>query len=144
LAGAEAEYRKLIELVPDYAWARSYLAKTLLAEGKPEAALAMAEQESEEANRLDILPIVLHAAGRVTEANEALKTLISKFADSDAYYVAMNYAYRNDRDRALQWLERAYKQKDNGFVEIVGEPLFKNLKDDSRFKAFLKKMTLPE
>lgn len=35
-AAAEAEYRKLIELVPDYAWAHGYLAKTLLAEGKPE------------------------------------------------------------------------------------------------------------
>lgn len=56
----------------------------------------------------------------------------------------MNYAYRNDRDLALQWLERAYKQKDIGFVEIVSEPLFKNLANDSRFKAFLKKMNLPE
>jgi tetratricopeptide (TPR) repeat protein len=44
-AAAETEYRKLIELVPDYALARAYLAKTLLAEGKPEAALVMAEQE---------------------------------------------------------------------------------------------------
>src|SRR5256885_187150 len=32
-ADAEAAYRKLIELAPDYAWARGYLAKTLLAEG---------------------------------------------------------------------------------------------------------------
>src|SRR5216684_3251372 len=129
-AAAETEYRKLIELAPDYAWARAYLAKTLLAEGKPEAALAMAEEESDEANRLDILPIVLHAAGRQAEADEALKALIAKFADSDAYFVAMTYAYRDDHDLALQWLERAYKQKDSGFVEIVGEPLFKNLAAD--------------
>jgi len=142
--GAETEYRKLIELVPDYAWARGYLAKTLLAEGKPEAALAMAEKETDEANRLDVLPIVLHATGRIAEADEALKTLASKFADSDAYYVAMNYAYLDDHDRALQWLERAYQQKDNGFVEIAGEPLFKNLASDPRFKAFLRKMNLPK
>jgi len=141
---AEAEYRKLIELAPDYAWARGYLAKTLLAQGNPNAALATAEKEGDEANRLDILPIVLHAAGRVAEADVALKALISKFADSDAYYVAMNYAYRDDHEHALEWLERAYRQKDSGFVEIAGEPLFKNLANDPRYKAFLKKMNLPE
>jgi TolB-like protein/Flp pilus assembly protein TadD len=143
-AAAETEYRKLLELVPDYAWARGYLAKTLLAESKAEAALAMAEQEADEANRLDVLPIVLQAAGRQAEADEALKALATKYADSDAYYVAMNYAYRDDHDLALHWLERAYQQKDAGFVEIVGEPLFKNLANDPRYKAFLRKMKLPE
>ena len=143
-AAAEAEYRKLIELAPDFAWARAYLAKTLLAESKTEAALAMAEEESDEANRLDVLPIVLRAAGRQAEADEALKALAAKYADTDAYYVAMNYAYRDDHDLALQWLERAYKQKDAGFVEIVGEPFFKNLAADPRYKAFLRKMNLPE
>ena len=56
----------------------------------------------------------------------------------------MNYAYRGDHDLALQWLERAYKQRDSGFVEIVGEPLFKNLASDPRYTAFLRKMNLPE
>jgi TolB-like protein len=143
-ADAEAAYRKLIELAPSFVWTREYLARTLLAEGKPEAALAMAQQESNEGDRLDILPIVLQAVGRQVEADEALKTLITKFADSDAYDVAMNYAYRNDHDLALQWLERAYKQKDIGFIEIVGEPLFKNLENDPRYKVFLRKMNLPE
>jgi len=104
----------------------------------------MAQQESDEADRLDILPMVLQAAGRHAEADEALKALATKYADSDAYYVAMNYAYRDDHDLALQWLERAYRQKDTGFVEIIGEPLFKNLANDARYKAFLHKMKLPE
>jgi hypothetical protein len=56
----------------------------------------------------------------------------------------MAYAYRNDRDLAIEWLERAYSRKDDGFVTIVGEPLFKNLKDDPRFKALLRKANLPE
>ena len=143
-AAAETEYRKLIELVPDYAWVHGYLAKTLLAEGKPEAALAMAQQEGDEATRLDILPIVLQAAGRHAEADEALKALATKYADTDAYFVAMTYAYRDDRDLSLQWLERAYQQKEGAFIEIVGEPLFKNLANDPRYKAFLRKMNLPE
>ena len=78
------------------------------------------------------------------EADEALKALTTKYADTDAYFVAMNYAYRDDHDLALQWLERAYLQKDGGFVEIVGEPLFRNLANDPRYKAFLRKMNLPQ
>ena len=39
----------------------------------------------------------------------------------------MNYAYRNEKELALQSLERAYVQKDAGLVEIIGEPLLRNL-----------------
>jgi hypothetical protein len=56
----------------------------------------------------------------------------------------MTYAYRGDHDLAFQWLDRAYQQKDRSLEEILGEPLFKNLASDPRFKAFLRKMNLPE
>jgi TolB-like protein/Tfp pilus assembly protein PilF len=142
-ADADATYRRLLELAPDFLLARSLLGKTLLAEGKPEAALAMLQQDDEFA-RQGYLPIVLQAAGRQEESDEALKVLITKFADTKAYYVAMTYAYRGDRDLAFQWLERAYEQRDQAFREFVGERLFRTLEDDSRYKAFLKKMNLPE
>jgi hypothetical protein len=58
--------------------------------------------------------------------------------------MAMTYAYRGDRDRALESLDRSYKERDPNLVAIVGEPLFKNLADDPRYRAFLRKMNLPE
>jgi TolB-like protein/tetratricopeptide (TPR) repeat protein len=143
-AESESTYRKLLELAPDFGWTRPYLGKTLLAQGKPEAALAMVQQEANEGSRLLFLPLVLQAVGRRAEADDALKYLIEKWADTQAFYVAQNYAYRGDHDLALQWLERAYRQKDSGLTEIVGEPLFKGLADDPRFRAFLQKMNLPE
>jgi tetratricopeptide (TPR) repeat protein len=141
---AEAEFRRLLEVAPDFPWTRWGLAKTLLAEGKPDAALAMAQQEAIEEYRLAILPIVLQAAGRKAEADEALESLTTKYAGSEAFSIATIYAYRNHPELAVQWLDRAYQQKDTGLIEIVGEPLFKNIKSDPRFKAFLKKMNLPE
>ena len=102
------------------------------------------QQDSDEGNRLTYLAVVLQAAGRQAEADEALKALIARWADTAAFYVAQTYAYRGDRDSAMQWLERAYKQKDVALGEIVGEPLFKSMADDPRFKAFLRKMKLPE
>jgi TolB-like protein len=144
LAESESMYRKSLELAPDFGWARPYLAKTLLAQDKPEAALATLQQEVDKSNRLLFLPLVLQAAGRQAEADEALKAQIARWADTGAFFVALTYAYRGDHDLAMQWLERAYKQKDAVLVEIVGEPMFKSMAGDPRYKAFLRKMKLPE
>ena len=65
------------------------LGKTLLAQGKPDAALAMVEQEADEAIGLLYLPVVLHAAGRYAEADEALKAQIAHWGDTGAFYVAL-------------------------------------------------------
>jgi tetratricopeptide (TPR) repeat protein len=143
-AESEALNRKLLELQPDFAWARYGLARTLLAQGKPDSALAVLQQEGNKGNRLQILPIILQAAGRQVEADEALEEQIAHWADTGAFYVARTYAFRGDHERSLQWLERAYKQKDPGLADLVGEHAFSNIADDPRFKAFLRKMNLPE
>ena len=143
-AEAEGVFRKLLEMDPGFPWTRACLGQALLAQGNAEAALAMIQQDPDEANRLTFLPIALQAVGRQTEADAALKAQIAQWADTGAFFVAETYAFRGDRDLALQWLERAYKQKDASLVEIVGEPLFKNLYDDPRFNTFLRKMKLPE
>ena len=141
-AESEGLYRKLLELDPRFLGTRPFLARTLLAEGKSEEALAMVLQEGDEHMRLLFLPIFLHAAGHQAEAEEALHARIRR-ADRDAsYLVAMTYAYLGERDLALQWLERAYDEKHAGLAEIVGEVLFKNLAHDPRFKTFLRKMNL--
>jgi hypothetical protein len=117
----------------------------LLQQGKAEAALAMVQQEGDEAQRLLYLPIILQANGRQAEADEALQAQIAQWADRGAVFVAQTYAYRGDHDLALQWLERAYQQKEALLsYYIVREPLLKNLADDPRYKAILRKMNLPE
>ncbi len=143
-ADAEVLYRKTLEFAPGFLWTRAYLGKTLLAEGKPEAALATVQLENDEEMRLWYVPIILQANGRKDEADEALKTLIRRFAETDAYYVATIYASRGDKDAAFQWLDRAYKQRDSGLLEILGEPLFRNITSDPRYKALLRKMNLPQ
>lgn len=140
---SEGMYRHLLELDPTWTWAHLYLSKTLLAQGKPEAALATIQQETDEGVLVAGLPILLQAAGHQAEADKALQSLIEHWGDTGAYGVALTYAYRGDHARALEWLERAFQQKDVGLAEIVGEPLFKNLADDPRFKAILRKMNLP-
>ncbi len=60
-----------------------------------------------------------------------------------AFQVAEVYAFRGDADRAFEWLERAYAQRDAGLAGIKGDVSLKNLEHDPRYVAFLKKMRLP-
>jgi hypothetical protein len=91
---------------------------------------------------LIILPVPLQDNGQRSESDSALKALVEKH--DLPYWVAANYAYRGEHDLALRWLDRAYAERDPELVWILGEHLFKNVADDPRFKAFLKKMNLPE
>jgi tetratricopeptide (TPR) repeat protein len=141
-AEAEAMYRKGTRARAGLGVLRSAIGVALLLQGKAEAAPAMVQQD--DWSRLWYLPIMLQANGRQAEADEALKALIARWADTRVVAIAMNYAYRGDNELALQWLERACQQKDAWLSGIVDEPLFKNLADDPRFKTFLRKMNLPE
>jgi tetratricopeptide (TPR) repeat protein len=137
-------YRKLLEVEPGFGTGRNYLGLALLAQGRAAEALSVVELQDDEGERLRILPIVLQAVGRRAESEEALKAQIARWAKAGAFYIAMTYAYRGNHDQAIEWLERAYKQKDSWLGTITGEQLFKSMAGDPRYKAFLRKMNLPE
>ena len=65
-------YRKLLEIAPDF-WTRPYLGKTLLAQGKPEAALAIVQQAT--AEKIDCYTFLssYKQSGVKAEADEALR-----------------------------------------------------------------------
>ena len=89
------------------------------------------------------LSLVYYAMGRMKEADDKLGELIKNNADAAAFQIAEIYAYRKDADKAFEWLERAYKQRDGGLTEIKGNPLFRSIERDERYRAFMKKMKLP-
>jgi hypothetical protein len=62
---------------------------------------------------------------------------------SGAVLVAQVYAFRNQSDKAFEWLDRAYAQRDTGLVETKVNPLLKSLHNDPRFAVLLKKLNLP-
>jgi TolB-like protein len=144
-AESERLDRSILEQQPDRIWVRAGLSATLLMQGEAQAALAMLEQEPDLGARLAWQPIILQAAGHQADADEAFKKQIEHWASEYPVAIARTYAYRGDNDRALEWLERAYRQKDSGLLVIVDEPLFKNVADDPRFKAFVRdKLKLPQ
>lgn len=46
--------------------------------------------------------------------------------------------------RGFYWLEKARAQKDIFLWTLKGDPFFKGLEGDTRYKSFLRKMNLPD
>ena len=53
------------------------------------------------------------------------------------------YSFRNEKDKAFEWLESAYNQRDGGLTDIKGDPLLRNIVKDSRYTSLLRKLKLP-
>jgi len=140
---AQPVLQKALDLNPQAAFAHANLGKILIAEEKPQQALAEIEKEPIDWEKLTDLALVYHALGREPDSNASLAELIAKHDTDSAYQIAQVYAYRGESDKSLEWLERAYKQRDSGLPDIKIDPLFKNMRRDARYIELLKKMHLP-
>jgi len=81
---------------------------------------------------------------RVKESDAALNELIKNEAELAAYQIAEAYAYRGDKDKAFEWLERARRQRDPGLGDLRKDPLLENLHSDPRWNKFLEAMGLTD
>jgi len=139
---AAATIRRLLELAPDSIGARVQLGIYLLYSGKPAEALAVVQQERDEGTRMFALPIMYWASGQRNESNAALSELQERRAASEAYGIACVHAYRGELDLAMQWLDRAYRQRDMSLALVKIDPLLHNLHGDRRYQALLRKLKL--
>lgn len=140
---AEAAYKKVAELNPQFPGARYGLGRILLEQSKPEEALAQMLKEPDPVWRDIGSALAYHAAGKKKEADTALAQCIEKYRASSAYQIAEIHAFRGEADEAFDWLERAYQQRDGGLADMKGDPLLRNIERDPRYRAFLQKMKLP-
>jgi hypothetical protein len=59
--------------------------------------------------------------------------------------VAAVYALAGDKDRAFEWLDKAYAERDGESITYLKvDPSFKNLRGDPRFAALLRRIGLPD
>lgn len=139
---AMAYFKKTLELNPQFQRAHLYLGRNYLLLGKTEMGLKEMQQENFEVFRTFGMALAYHAMGKKKEADDALKGFTERFQNDWSYLLTEIHAYRGEKDEAFMWLENAYNKKDGWLVFLKGDPLLKNLKDDNRYKAFMKKMNL--
>jgi adenylate cyclase len=143
-AEARAEFPRVVELNPAAPWAHAGLGLSYLLENKFEEAATAAQAEAGEWARLLIVSCARWGQKRVTESDAALAQLTANESETAAYQIAEVYAYRGDKDRAFEWLERARRQRDPGLASLRKDLLLPNLHDDPRWNVFLHTMGLAD
>jgi len=58
-------------------------------------------------------------------------------------WIARVYAYAQQKDKALDWLEIAYKERDSLMVNLNSSTDWVDLKEEQIFKNLLNKMKFP-
>jgi tetratricopeptide (TPR) repeat protein len=137
-----ADSKKALELNPDQWSIPDDLSRTYLLQGRPQDALPQIEHVHY-AHRVQMYALTYYALGRKKESDAALNELMMKYRASNAYEIAQVYAFRNQTDKAFEWLDRAYAQRDPSLMSTKIDPLLKSLHGDPRFAALLKKLNLP-
>jgi DNA-binding winged helix-turn-helix (wHTH) protein/Tfp pilus assembly protein PilF len=143
LEEAKKYFNKSLDLSPGRLFVHGYLSQIYLAQSQTQLALSEAKLENQDAYRLLGLALAYHAQGKKKESDAALLELISNHSEDSPYQIAEVYAFRGDRDKAFEWLDRTFTMRDGGLTEVKPDPLMNNLRRDPRFAALLRKMRLP-
>ena len=141
---ARTEYAREIELNPSAPNSHAGVGLAYLLEGKFEEAAVAAQKDAADWARLLILSCARWGQKRVPESDAALAELIKIASETGACQIAEVYGYRNDKDHAFEWLERARRQHDAGLPTLRPDTLLPNLHNDPRWDAFLRTMGLTD
>ena len=139
---AREAFERARSLNPESSFANFNLAALELLEGHAQAALA-ASVRAGEVWRQTGTAMAEHNLGHAAESQRALDELIAKYAHESAYQIAEVYGWRGEKDKAFEWLDRSYAQRDGGLTLIKTDLLIESLRTDARFAAMVRKLGLP-
>ncbi len=130
-------FRTALRLSPGMMISRGLIGIALLNKGEAEAALTEIQQEPMEVLRLLGLVAAHHALGQQQKSDAALLELIGKYEQLMPYNIAAVLAYRNEANRAFEWLEKAVENGDPALSELEREHWFANIRNDPRWLPLL-------
>ncbi|HMH28852.1 MAG TPA: TIR domain-containing protein [Steroidobacteraceae bacterium] len=143
-AAARAAANRALEIQPEDPFVLIHRAEIELLESRPAEALKFYRQVDPEGLRLMGTAMAEHALSHGVASDAALGILIEKYANSAAFQIALIYAWRGNNAVALDWLERAYRQRDGGLEGVKTDALLRSIRGERRYQALLRKMGLPE
>ena len=134
-----AQSKRVLEMDPAFTGAYLYVARGYELQGKwPEAIAAYGQARG--SYGVQYLAGVAHAWAASGDRRQAEGALAKLKEFSNQNYVsplmfAEYYAALGDRDRAFEWLERAYRQRAPGLIELEVSYVWDNLRTDPRFRS---------
>jgi TolB-like protein/Tfp pilus assembly protein PilF len=135
------KYRHVLELNSEYPGAYMRLGQISLLQGKPDEASELISQETDSWWQAYGFALASMLTGPQDKADENLAQFI-KNHDDGPFQTAELYAFNNQPDKAFEWLQRAYEERDSGMHEMKNDPFLANIMEDPRWQPFLEKMGL--
>lgn len=140
---ADTVARKAAELQPTGASNHRWQVLIAAQRGDGEAALREAQLEADEGYRRFELAVAQYVVGDHQAADAAMADLMAKAREGFAYQIAEVYAVRGEKDKAFDWLQISFDDRDAGMLSLLVDPLLRGLRDDPRYKNLLAKLGLP-
>ena len=146
---ATVQYRKTLDLDPNFIGAHGNLAVAYERQGD----YKQGEEEEEKTANMYGNPAfaaILHEAYAKSGYPGVLRAQLNKsLQDRDAgkyvpaLGIASTYVLAGDKGEGLQWLEKAYEERDSGMVYLNVSSDFDSVRDDPRFQQMVRKVGLP-
>jgi TolB-like protein/Flp pilus assembly protein TadD len=143
LDAAETQLRQVLAMSPTQPGVHYELGRVLLLKGATDAAVAEFEAEKSSAWRAYGLPLGYFAQHRAQQLTTAVAELLRQSKGAE-FQAAETYAYMGNAGEAFKWLDAAYVGRDPGLSWLRGDPFLKNLVDDPRYDALLRKLKQSE
>jgi len=139
--------RKTIEMDPNFALAHNQLAQAYLQEHKYDPAIAELQKAVQLSGGsptcIANLARAYALSGKKSDSEKLLSDLRNRSnpAHPNSAEIAMIYASLGDKDQAMNWLEKGYKERFNPGVLL--RPGFDSLRSDLRFQNLVHRVGLP-
>jgi serine/threonine protein kinase len=143
---AQAEFEKAIEMDPSNGLAYFHMGGVCRIQKKPEKAIELFKKAIEFSTGLAWAEGSLGGVyGMIGERGKAEQILHRLLAQREHQYVsaiciASLYSHMKDKEKAFEWLEKAFQEQDNLIPLINILRLFETLEDEPRYQSFLKKL----
>ncbi|MGH9390372.1 MAG: tetratricopeptide repeat protein, partial [Vicinamibacteria bacterium] len=116
--------------------------------GMGSEALTSLEEATRLSKSLNILGSLAHAHARFgqhTQAREILTRLEERSRKSyvPSYHFALVYTGLGERDRAFEWLERAYQERSTVLAYLRIDPRLAPLRSDPRYADLVRRIGFP-
>jgi tetratricopeptide (TPR) repeat protein len=144
------ELSKAVELDPKFGWARTFLGRSYLVKGMQQRAIEEMEANLRAASNdsivLGYLGYGYAVTGRRTDALKSLQGLDEMEKRRYVSRMARIYIYAGlgEKDKAFEWLEKAYQDRADSLAWFRNEPESKTLQSDPRFAALMRKIGFTE
>jgi serine/threonine protein kinase/tetratricopeptide (TPR) repeat protein len=131
---AIAQMQKVLERDPSFGPGHYYLSQIYASTGRYADAVS-------ELQKIGPAPIPGSSSG---DAQGYLKLLLDRRTIGAPTEVAEVYALMGDRNKAFEYLEKAYAEQDAELMACIRFPAFDALRGDARFKELMRRLGLPD